>query len=96
LTSEVQKECPVASKIGGIRKGLGEGIVWIEEKHQPDWPDNTQPIRNPLKFKTVAPQFSSTRATAPPISIELTKKVEDFIEYAVTEVRVAFLQQSLD
>jgi len=30
LAEEVQKECPVALKIGGIKNGIGEGIVWIE------------------------------------------------------------------
>lgn len=30
LCSEVEKECPVAWQLGGVRMGLGEGIVWTE------------------------------------------------------------------
>jgi len=30
LSFGVENECPVALQLGGIKKGLGEGIVWIE------------------------------------------------------------------
>lgn len=30
LCLEVEKSCPVALQLGGIKEGLGEGIVWTE------------------------------------------------------------------
>jgi hypothetical protein len=33
LSHEVEKECPVARKLGGVKSGLGEGLVWTEVGH---------------------------------------------------------------
>ena len=48
MTQAVEDECPVALKMGSVRRGVGEGIVWVEE--------SLAPLENPLRFKSKGPK----------------------------------------
>lgn len=51
LCQDVQNECPVAIQLGGPKNGLGEGIVWVEERDEHALPLIIQ------RFKSKAPAF---------------------------------------
>ncbi len=52
VTEQVGKECPVARQVGGIVGGVGEGVVWTEEREKP--------LEKPLRFKTKGEGFLIT------------------------------------
>jgi len=77
LTGEVENECPVASAIG--IQGIGEGIVW-----ETFWND----LRLTFKVKGEKHSISKVKTLAS-VDPEKLKSVDSFVEYAVTENRVA-------
>ena len=77
FVSEVEKECPVAKHFGKI--GIGEGIVWSSEFKG-----------NRYIFKTKGEKHSISKVkTLIPVDTEKLNSIKDFIEYAVTENRLA-------
>lgn len=89
MTQAVEDECPVALKIGSVRHGVGEGIVWVEE--------SLVPLENPLRFKSKGPKHMIVGKKIPqkqgPGDDAKKKSVEDFVAYAVTDMR---LRQGLE
>jgi len=76
LCQDVQNECPVAFQLGGER-GLGEGIVWVEERD-----DNTLPIII-QRFKSKAPAFKMVGLP----SQHATSKAATFVAGCIGEQR---------
>lgn len=95
LALEVDKECPVALQLAGI-KGTGEGIVWREEqsKYQTKWPayKRSKPLLDPYRFKTHGPTHSEKRkslgATKSGELTPIEKAALVFVESFVTEARL--------
>ena len=89
MTQAVEDECPVALEMGGVRNGVGEGIVWVE--------DSPVPLENPLKFKSKGPKHRIVGAKVPqrhgPADDAKRDGVDRFVAYAVTDMR---LRQGLD
>jgi hypothetical protein len=89
MTQAVEDECPIALKMGGVRHGVGEGIVWVEE--------SLVPLENPLKFKSKGPKHRVVGKRMPqkqgPSHSGKRDSVERFVTYAVTDVR---LRQGLE
>ena len=76
LTNYVEKECPVARKLGV--HGIGEGIVWTCF-----WNDDK------YIFKTKGKLHSSTKTkTIVEVDPILLKNVSEFVEYACTRNRI--------
>lgn len=76
LTLEVEKECPVAKKLGNI--GVGEGIVW-KTKYKGHY----------LAFKVKGEKHSVTKVKKlAAVDIEKLDSIKEFVEYAVTENRL--------
>src|SRR5438477_627851 len=48
MTQAAEDECPVALKVGSVRHGVAEGIVWVEE--------TLVPLENPLRVKSKRPK----------------------------------------
>lgn len=85
LTLAVEEQCPVGDKLG--LKGIGEGIVWTCVEH---------PTNSSLFFKTKGEKHSGKPKTdkkVATIAPEVMKKIEDVVDYVVTEGR---LQQGLE
>lgn len=79
LTEEVEKECPVAKKLGSI--GIGEGIVWT--CISPEW--NT----SAMWFKVKGEKHSVTKVrTLAEVDIEKVNSVRECVEKIVTENRL--------
>jgi hypothetical protein len=77
FTEEVEKECPVASKMGV--QGIGEGIVY---RHQDE-------KGNVLRFKVKGNKHSSSKVkTLAAVDVEKIATVDKFVEYAVTTSRL--------
>jgi hypothetical protein len=91
MTQAVEDECPVALKVGSVRHGVGEGIVWVEE--------SLVPLENPLRFKSKGPKHMIVGKKIPQKqgTDDNAKKesIEDFVAYAVTDVRLRQGLQSL-
>src|SRR5271156_6512733 len=89
MTQAVEHECPVALKMGNVRHGVGEGIVWVEE--------SLVPLENPLRFKSKGPKHQIVGKKVPqkqgPGDNVKKERVERFVAYAVTDVR---LRQGLE
>jgi hypothetical protein len=89
MTQAVEDECPVALKMGSVRHGVGEGIVWVEE--------SLVPLENPLRFKSKGPKHMIVGNKIPqkqgPGDNAKKESVERFVAYAVTDVR---LRQGLE
>jgi hypothetical protein len=89
MTQAVEDECPVALKMGSVRHGVGEGIVWVEE--------SLVPLENPLRFKSKGPKHEIVGKRVPqkqgPGDNVKKESVERFVAYAVTDVR---LRQGLE
>lgn len=86
LTQTVEDECPVALKVGDVKRGVGEGIVWTEVG---------APSAEPLRFKSKGPRFSSVDQApkaSKAIDNETMEKIKAFVQYAVTNSR---MQQGL-
>lgn len=82
ITEQVEKECPVA-KYFGIENGLGEGVVWSCKFNE-----------NTHRFKVKGEKHSVSKVKKlASVDVEQLKKIEDFVEYAVTENR---FNQSLE
>ena len=86
VTLEVEKECPVARGVGGVRNGVGEGVVWVEETERA--------LERPLRFKSKGPKHRGV-GRAPKVlkarsgeAVEAQERVREFVEYAVTEARM--------
>jgi len=77
LTEEVEKECPVGKYLG--KEGTGEGIVWecLDENR-----------RYIFKVKGEKHQNSKVK-TLTTVNIEEIENINAFIEYAVTDNRLA-------
>ena len=74
ITYQVEKECPVG-KYFGINNGIGEGVVWYNEKYG--------------RFKVKGDEHSSSKAKTPAsIDNEKVASIDEFVEYAVTENRL--------
>jgi len=80
LTNEVEASCPIAKHFG--KDGVGEGVVWkpVGElgKFSEYW----------FKVKGAKHSSSKTKQLAP-ANIEQLESIEKFVEYSVTESRVA-------
>jgi len=76
-TQEVEKECPVGKYFGV--EGVGEGVVWehIDEK-----------LRYIFKVKGEKHQNSKVKKLTT-IDVEAVNTIKEFVEYAVTENRMA-------
>lgn len=89
MTQPVEDECPVALKVGSVRHGVDEGIVWVEE--------SLVPLENPLRFKSKGPKHMILGEKIPqkqgPGDNAKKESVEHFVAYAVTDVR---LRQGLE
>src|SRR5271154_1738794 len=89
MTQAVEDECPVALKMGSVRHGVGEGIVWVEE--------SLVPLENPLRFKSKGPKHMIVGKKIPqkkgPGDNAKEESVKRFVAYAVTDVR---LRQGLE
>ena len=77
LTNEVEKECPVGKYFGSI--GTGEGIVW-------EYVDGE--FRYIFKVKGEKHQNSKVK-TLTTVDTEAVQSIKDFVDYAVTENRLA-------
>ena len=86
VTLDVEKECPVARGVGGVRNGVGEGVVWVEESERA--------LERPLRFKSKGPKHRGVgRAPKLPKArsgeeVAAQERVREFVEYAVTEARM--------
>lgn len=78
LTEEVEKECPVAKRLGV--SGIGEGIVWTPV-------DYSLPSDTWFKVKGQEHSISKVKKLAE-VDVEAVKALSDFVEYAVTENRL--------
>jgi hypothetical protein len=89
MTQAVEDECPVALKMGSVRDGVGEGIVWVEE--------SLVPLENPLRFKSKGPKHMVVGKKVPqkqgPGDNAKRESVKRFVAYAVTDAR---LRQGLE
>ena len=76
LTTEVERECPVAKQLGV--SGVGEGIVWKTE-----WQGQR------YIFKVKGDKHSTCKSkTLAPIDPEVIKSINAFVEYACTTNRI--------
>jgi len=76
LTTEVERECPVAKQLGV--KGIGEGIVWKTE-----WKNER------LIFKVKGNKHSNTKVKKPAsVNPEVLKNIQSFVDYACTINRI--------
>jgi len=76
LTTEVEKECPVAKQLG--INGIGEGIVWKTE-----WNDER------FIFKVKGAKHSATKCkTLASVNPETIKNIQSFVDYVCTENRI--------
>jgi len=82
ITKEVEKECPVAKKLGATPENgvmTGEGVVWSTRLE-----DGTV-----VRFKVKGEKHSGTKVKKlAKVDIEKLNSVNEFVEYAVTENRL--------
>ena len=73
ITNQVEKECPVGKYFGV--SGIGEGVVWYNEKYG--------------RFKVKGEEHSSSKVkTLASVDNEKVSSIAEFVEYAVTENRL--------
>lgn len=76
ITEEIEKECPVAKKLG-VKEGLGEGVVWTAS-----YKDNN------YRFKVKGEKHSVTKVkTLASVDVEKLNSIQEFVSYAVTKNR---------
>lgn len=76
ITDKIEKECPVARHFG-IENGIGEGVVWSA---------TYEGSRYTFKVKGEKHSVSKVKTLAP-VDIEKLESIQEFTEYAMTQVR---------
>lgn len=81
LTTDVERQCPVASAFG--INGVGEGIVWSSHEHR-------------LRFKVKGEKHSVSKVkTLAAVDVEKLNTIQEFLDYAVTENRLLQAQSEI-
>lgn len=82
ITEEVERECPVGKAFGV--SGIGEGVVWTGQLTVPGGATKN------LRFKVKGEKHSVSKVkTLAPVDVEKVKSIQEFMDYAVTENRMA-------
>ena len=77
ITNKVEKQCPVGEHFNA--EGIGEGVVWVAYY-----------LGEKLRFKVKGPKHSETKTkNLSLVDIEKINNIKEFVEYSVTENRMA-------